>query len=117
MKEPLLPVAIDGAAIESPTLLVALFDVDGTGDVGEGLRGAARPLVDGGLHLRGFERSNRYAFEATEGIDETELITGNGTCYIYIYETAVDFLCAYGCRKGDGRCGAFGDACLGDGGG
>ena len=96
MQEPLLPVTIDGAAVESPTLLVALFDVDGAGDVGEGLRGAARPLVDGGLHLRGFERSDGNAFKAAEGIDETELIAGNGTCYIYIYETAVDFLCAYG---------------------
>ena len=96
MKEPLLPVAIDGTAIESPTLLVALFDVDGAREVGEGLWGVARPLVDGGLQLRGFERSDGYAFKAAEGIDETELIAGNGTCYIYIYETAVDFLCAYG---------------------
>ena len=96
MKEPLLPVAIDGAAVESPTLLVALFDVDGAGDVGEGLRGAARPLVDGGLHLRGFERSDRYAFKTAEGIDETKLIAGNGTIYIYIYVTAIDDLGTYG---------------------
>ena len=96
MKEPLLPVAIDGAAVESPTLLVALFDVDGAGDIGEGLWGATRPLVDGGLHLRGFERSDRHAFEAAEGIDETELIAGNGTIYIYIYMAAIDDLGTYG---------------------